>query len=213
MPFKDRKQAAKLLVKALAKYKGKNPLILAIPRGAVPMGQVIAQDLGGELDLILVHKLRAPNQPELAIGALDESGYVYLNPYAQALDVSKEYLNKEKKEQVYSLGQRRKFYTPGRPPIDPKDRVVIVVDDGIATGSTMIAALHALEAKNPAKLIVAVGVASPDTVKRLKKYCKNIVSLENPENFYAVGQFFEDFSQVNDEEVLEILQSKRRKSA
>lgn len=210
MPFRDRYQAADKLAKALEKYHGKNPLVLAIPRGAVPMAARIAEALGGEADVVLVRKLRAPDQPELAVGAIDETGHYYLHPYAQQLDLSDEYLEKERGLQMRTLRERRARYTPARPPVDPRGRVVIVVDDGIATGSTMIAALQALRAKSPERLIAAAAVAPPDTLKRLDPYADEIVCLEVPPYFHAVGEFFEDFSQVSDEEVVALLQRWRQ---
>jgi len=205
MPFQDREQAAHLLSKALEKYQGENPLILAIPRGAVPMGKIMAKELSGELDVVLVHKMGAPGQEELAIGAIDETGHVYLHPYAEQLHVSKEYLAEEKEKQIEILKERRNLYSPQRSPKDPKDRIVIIVDDGIATGSTMTAALNAIRAKGPKKLIAAVAVAPPETAKSLRESADEVLCLETPENFYAVSQFFESFSQVSDEEVVQTL--------
>jgi putative phosphoribosyl transferase len=205
MRFRDRAEAASRLAKVLDQYRGKNPLVLAIPRGALPMGRIIAEKLGGELDVVLVHKLGAPDQPELAIGAIDETGHAYISPYARQLNIPDSYIEEEKQAQLEVLRQRRALYTPTRPPINPQGRIVIILDDGIATGSTMIAALQALREKKPAKLIVATAVAPPDTVRRLAKSADEIVCLDQPSEFYAVGQFFEDFSQVSDEEAIEIL--------
>ena len=197
--------AAKQLAERLDAYQGQNPLVLAIPRGAVPMAHHIAHVLGGELDVVLVRKLGAPNQPELAVGAIDESGEVYLHPYAEQLHLSTHYLEGEEEDQLQTLKERRAAYTPHRPPLNPKGRVVIVVDDGVATGSTMSAALHAIRAKNPKKLIVAVGVAPTDTIQRLKHEADEVVCLATPDPFYAVGQFFQNFSQVSDAEVIRYL--------
>lgn len=206
MPFKDRQHAAGLLVKALEKYRGQNPLVLAIPRGAVPMGKIIADALGGDLDLVLVRKLRAPSQPELAIGSVDEEGNVYLHEYAHSLGIPQSYIDREKNQQLQLLRDRRRLYTQARPALDPKGRVVMVLDDGIATGSTMLAAVKSLRRKEPAKIIAVTAVAPPDTLKKLQKIADEVVCLEAPENFQAVGQFFEDFSQVEDEEVVQLLQ-------
>ena len=205
MPFKNRAQAARLLAERLAKYRGDNPLVLAIPRGAVPMGKIIAESLGGQLDVVLVHKLGAPGEPELAIGAVDETGQVYIADYVESLDIGKDYIEAEKQTQLQALGKRRALYTPFRPPIDPSGRIVIVVDNGIATGATMIAALRAVRARKPAKLIAAAAVISPETLERIAREADEVVCLEVPEFFYAVGEFFEDFSQVSDEEVIESL--------
>ena len=205
MRFHNREHAARLLVDKLAVYRGQHPLVLGIPRGAVPMAKVIADALGGDLDVVLVHKLGAPGNPELAIGSVDESGHVFLHEYAGDLGVDEKYIEHEKQAQLKTLHQRRAQYTPVRPPLDPTGRIVIVVDNGIATGASMIAALRAVRAKQPAKLIAAVAVAPPETVARIRKEADEVVCLDTPYDFMAVGQFFEDFSQVSDEQAIAIL--------
>jgi predicted phosphoribosyltransferase len=210
MLFENREQAARLLARRLsASYKNKNPLVLAIPRGAIHMAEIIAETLGGELDVVLVHKLGAPGQPELAIGAIDEAGNVFLSGYG--LDVDNAYLEAEKQAQLEILRKRRARYTPSRGAIDPHDRIVIVVDDGIATGSTMTAALRAIRRSKPKRLVGAVAVASPGAARAMAREADTIVCLDVPAEFYAVGQFFRDFSQVSDEEVTAILQKREVK--
>lgn len=210
MRFRNREHAANLLLEKLSPaYKGKNPLVLGVPRGAMPMAKIIAVGLGGELDVVLVHKLSHPESPELAIGAIDESGQAFVSDWA--LDIGAEYLEGEKNRQLEVLRRRRAAYTPLRAPIDPGGRIVIVVDDGIATGSTMTAALRAIRARAPARLIVAVGVAAQAAVRTLARECDELVCLKVPIDFYAVGQFFEDFEQVTDHEVIEILGQPRAK--
>ncbi|MDP1559482.1 MAG: phosphoribosyltransferase family protein [Nitrosomonas sp.] len=205
MIFADRIAAANQLAEALSEYRNKQPLVLAIPRGAVPMASIIAKALNGEADVVLVRKLRAPGNPEFAIGSIDESGWVYLADYATQVGADKDYIKNEVAAQLKTIQQRRAQYTPVRSPIDPTGRVVIVIDDGLATGSTMIAALHALRNKKPAELICAVPVAPPDTLDKVRRYADRVVCLSAPVNFQAVGQFYINFPQVTDEEVIAIL--------
>ena len=201
--FRDRQDPANKLAQALDHYRGRRPLVLAIPRGAVPMGKIVAEALDGELDVVLVRKLRAPGNPEFAIGSVDETGWTYLSGYASQMPGK--YLEDEKAAQIEVMRERRASYTPIRAPIDPEGRIVIVIDDGLATGSTMIAALHALRAKHPEKLVCAVPVAPADTLEKIAPYADEVVCLETPDPFYAVGQFYQSFSQVEDEEVIELL--------
>ena len=204
MRFKSREHAAGLLAQRLkSSYKSKNPLVLGVPRGAVPMAKIIAEALDGELDVVLVHKLSHPEQPELAIGAIDEAGNAFVNDWAAELDPI--YLEAEKKRQLAVLRERRVRYTPWRKPIDPHDRIVIVVDDGIATGSTITAALRVLRAHKPIKLVGAVAVASPEAARAMRHECDAMVCLNVPADFFSVGRFFDDFSPVTDDDVVTIL--------
>jgi predicted phosphoribosyltransferase len=203
--FQDRIEAARELARPLAMYRQRHPLVLAIPRGAVPMGRALADLLGGELDVVLVRKLRAPDSPEFAVGAVDESGWMYVAPYAERVGADARYLEREKNEQLATLRRRRAMYTPGREPVDPSGRVAIVVDDGLATGATMIAALHAVRSRHPEKLVCAVPVAAPDSLEKVLGYADDVVCLHTPAEFRAVGQFYRDFHQVEDEEVVACL--------
>ncbi len=209
MTFENRPEAARLLAARLRSYRGQNPLMLAIPRGAVPMGKVIADTLDGELDVVLVRKLRAPHNPELAIGSIDEAGVVYLDPDTRDLWTD-DYLEAEKHVQSETLRQRREMYGLVRPRIDAAGRIAIVIDDGIATGSTMIAALRAVRARHPAKLIAATAVAPADTLGLIRREADEVVCLDTPAVLYAIGSHFRDFSQVSDEDVTAILKETAR---
>ncbi len=209
MYFKNRQHAAVLLAEKLVQYKGQNPLVLGIPRGAAPMAKIIADALDGEIDVVLVHKLGAPGNPELAVGSVDESGHVYLREHARALGLSDADIEAEKKRQMEMLRERRARYTPVHPPINPAGRIVIVVDNGIATGASMIAALRSVREKKPKKLIAAAAVAPYESLQEIRALADEVVCLDVPPDFYAVGQFFEEFTQVSDEEVIALLRQSR----
>jgi putative phosphoribosyl transferase len=209
--FQDREDAALQLAERLKSLDLHDPVVLAIPRGGVVTGAVLARVLGAELDVVLARKLRAPGQAELAIGAISEDGRVYLNRSTRSyLDRLKDYLEREQDFQMDVISRRKKLYRGIRPQAPVKDRSVIVTDDGIATGSTMIAALHSVKMQNPRALIVAVPVASPDRLKEVRRFCDKVVCLLSPKDFYAIGQFYEDFRQVEDEEVVALLGSAER---
>ena len=205
MRFRDRADAALQLAGALAAYRGRNPLVLAIPRGAVPMGKILADKLQGEFDLVLVRKLRAPDSPEYAVGAIDEAGWAYLADTAAQAGADESYLREEKARQLETLRRRRAQYTPQRAPHDAAGRIAIVVDDGLATGATMIAALHAVRARKPARLVCAVPVAAPESLEKVRGYADEVVCLAAPRGFQAVSQFYDAFPQVEDEEVVRLL--------
>ena len=205
--FHDRIDAARRLALRLQAYRGHQPLVLAIPRGAVPMAQSIASALQGDFDVVLVRKLGAPMQPEFAVGSVDESGWIYLSPHAAAAGADTGYISAEKARQLALIRERRALYTPLRPPLSPMGRIVIVVDDGLATGATMIAALHSLRQHGPARLICAIPGASPEALALVRPLADEVLCLQAPANFQAVGQFYEDFGQVEDEQVIALLKS------
>lgn len=205
LPFNDREHAAELLARALRHHRGRHPLVLAVPRGAVPMGRVIADALDGELDIVQVRKLGAPFNPEFAIGAVDESGWRYMSPDLAALGISHAEVDQLARREVERMRQRRAQWLAGRAPIDASGRTVIVVDDGLATGASMIAALHAVRARRPAHLVCAVAVAAPDSLRKVRAHADEMVCLAAPLGFQAVGQYYLDFRQVEDDEVAAIL--------
>jgi len=210
MPFHDRIDAARQLGGELRRFAVDRPVVLAVPRGAVPMAEAIARELGGDLDVVLVRKLRAPFNPEFAVGAIDEAGWCYVAEYAAGAGANPAYLEREKRDQLELLRRRRASYTPGRDALPVAGRVAIVVDDGLATGATMIAALHGVAARKPKKLVCAVPVASREALGKVAPYCDEIVCLESPADFQAVGQFYAEFPQVDDAEVGAILRGYAR---
>lgn len=200
--FRNRDDAAQQLATRLLSYKESRPLVLAIPRGAVPMGKTLSRLLGGDLDVVLVHKLQAPGQPELAIGAVDETGWIIVAPYAADVGANASYIEQEKLRQLRLLQAKRALYSSVRTPIDPAGRVTIVVDDGIATGATMMAALHSASTRHPGKLICATPVASPDALRRVEPLADTVVCLHMPTVLRGVGECYRDFNQVSDDEVI-----------
>lgn len=208
MRFSNREAAAAMLADRLGRYRGQHPVVLGVPRGAVPMARTIAAALGGDLDVVLVRKLRAPGQPELAIGAVDEYGTVLKGEYFDI--ASEEYLREEVRTQVGILRRRREQYTRAAPAVDPAGRVAIIVDDGVATGASMLAAIRAVRARQPEKLVVAVAVAPPSALARIGAEADEVVCLHAPEQFYAVGEFFGDFSEVSDDAVVAALEQQQR---
>lgn len=203
--FESRLDAAQQLASALAGKCGARPLILAIPRGAVPMGRVVAELLGGDFDVVMVRKLGAPGNPEFAVGAVDESGWVYRAPYADEVGATAAYLDSEISRQRKILHTRRRRFTPHRASLDPAGRTVVVIDDGLATGATMIAALHSVRSRGPRHLICAIPVAAPDSLDKVRPYADEVVCLLAPSGFQAVGQWYREFPQVEDEEVVRLL--------
>lgn len=203
--FHDRLDAARQLAAVLAHHRGSRPLVLAIPRGAVPMAAHLAQALGGELDIVLVRKLPAPFSDEYAVGAVDESGWVYVAPHAAAAGADADHLARVRREQLAEIARRRAAYTPGRAAAPVQGRTVIVVDDGLATGATMLAALHAVRQRAPAHLVCAVPVGSRESLALVRPAADELVCLRTPADFQAVGQFYAHFPQVEDAEVVRAL--------
>ncbi len=204
--FNDRDEAGWMLVERLRGTDTEKPIVLAIPRGGVEVGAAIARGLGCELDVVLSRKLRAPHQPELALGAVSESGEIYLNHFAAAMtDAGDAYIEAERKRQMGEIERRRAMFRAVRPQADLRGRTVIVVDDGIATGATMIAALKTAQGAGAKELIVAVPVGAPDRIDALRPLCDRVECLYEPTDFWAVGQFYRSFEQVSDERVVDLL--------
>ncbi|HSN88085.1 MAG TPA: phosphoribosyltransferase family protein [Thermoanaerobaculia bacterium] len=213
MLFRNRQEAAHQLAARLAGYRGSDPLVLVIPRGAVIMGQILAEELDGELDVVMVRKIGAPGNPELAVGSVAESGEVVVSPWAEETGIPPSWIEQEARRQLAVLRGQRRRYTPERLPAEPEGRTVIVVDDGVATGATMLAALEQVRARSPYKLIAATAVAPRESLEKLAAVADEVVCLSSPEPFFAVGHFFDDFSQVEDEEVTAILAADQARMA
>ena len=204
--FLNREDAARQLARRLKGREMHDPLVLAIPRGGVVTGAVLATELDADLDIVLSRKLRAPEQPELAIGAVSEDGQVYLNRLGrQFVGELEGYLDEERRYQLAEIARRKTLFREVRPEATITDRTVIVTDDGIATGSTMIAALQVVKTLRPREVIVAVPVAPPDRLKEIRQWCDEVVCLSATDRFQSVGQFYSDFRQIDDQEVVELL--------
>ena len=187
----------------------RSPVVLAIPRGGVVTGAALARELGAELDVILARKLRSPTAPEVALGAVSETGDVYFNEHLGAAGVAmlEEYLSVELRRQIEEIARRNRLLREIRLPAHVEGRSAIVTDDGLATGSTMIAALKDLRHRNPHELIVAVPVAAPDSLELVRQWCDETVCLLSPYGFRAVGNYYADFSPIEDEQVSDLLRA------
>lgn len=207
MVFTDREQAARRLISSgrLERFRSERPLILGVPRGAVPMAWTIARHLGAPLDVVLVHKFGLESNPEYALGAVSEDGDIHFGEGARRSGLGEKELEGAARRQIERLQVRRRLLTPHRRPLSVKGRTVIVVDDGIATGATMMAAVRFLRDKGARHIVVAVPVATGEAVQRLESESAEVVTLSVPENFFSVSQFYEDFPQVTDQEVVEVL--------
>ncbi len=208
--FRDRAEAGRRLAAALQRFAMDRPLVLGLPRGGVVVGAEIAQMLQCDCDVLLVKKLRAPDDPELAVGAICEDGKAFFSEdVCKVTGATQEYLDNEIEARLAEIAEQRRMYRKIKAYISPTDRVAILVDDGLATGATMIAAVQATALSRPRKLIVAVPVSPPDTLDKLKgmPQVNEVVCLDTPDWFQGVGQFYEDFQQVSDEEVVRILKS------
>jgi len=205
-PFADRREAGRLLGRELVEFRGQRPVVLGIPRGGVVVAAEVAAEVDGELDIALARKLRAPQNPELAVGAMSEDGHVFTDQsLLRYVGMTEERLTQEKDRVRGEIEQRQRLYRGARQKVPLEGRTVIVVDDGLATGATMKAALWAARKDHPHVLVCAVPVAAEHTVEEMAEHCDQIICLRVPFYFAAVGQFYERFDQTEDSEVLEIL--------
>ncbi len=206
--FTDRNEAGRLLAKRLTAMKLDRPAVFALPRGGVPVAAIVAEALHAPLDLVLVRKIGAPGQPELAIGAVvdgDEPQMVFNESLVAMTGADAAYIEAVGKRELAEIERRREKYLGGRKRPDPKGRDVVVIDDGLATGATALAAVRALKKRGAARVILAVPVAPPDAVTRLGREADEVVCLEQPRDFQAIGQWYLDFHQLEDDEVIRLL--------
>lgn len=206
--YRNRTEAGKRLAEELTGYRGEKPVVAGLPRGGVVLAAEVARALGAELDVIFAGKLRAPSNPELAIGAVGEDGHAYINQSAtDMLHIDERYMEEEKKERLKEVRSRLDRYRKVKKKTPLAGRAVILVDDGLATGSTMVSAVHAASAEGASKIVVAVAGGPQDTVDRIRSLeeVDAVVCPVIPRNFYAVSQLYEEFDQVEDYTVMEIL--------
>ena len=205
--FKNREEAGRKLADKLASYRAtKNLIVLAIPRGGVVIGKELAQALDCPLEVIITKKIGAPGNSELAVGAVGAIGEPVINEaLAERVGADENYLKSQISNLKSEIARREKEFRRGRPKLNLKDRIVIITDDGVATGATMMAAIEMVRQQNPKKIIVAVPVIALDTLGKIKVLADEVICLDSPLMFFAVGQFYQDFPQISDEEVKEIL--------
>jgi len=208
--FRDRFEAGKKLAAALVEFKGKNPVVLGIPRGGVIVADEVARALDAPLDIVVTRKIEAPGEPEYALGAVTQEGEVIMDRQAaESLGASREYLENQVKKKREEVTERMKKFRGQAPYPELEGRIVIIVDDGIATGSSVSAAVMSVKKRKPKEIVVAVPVAPKDAVETLASDVNRVVCLETPGPFLAIGEFYTVFDQVEDEEVKRILERNR----
>lgn len=210
--FKDRREAGRLLAQELTSYRGQKAVVLGIPRGGIVVAQEMAHSLEADLDIIMARKLPTPVYAELAMGSVAEDGKLFLNEdIVRGLGITEEYIQQEKALQMAEIRRRIELFRQGRPKVPLTDRIVIVTDDGVATGATAQAAFWAVRLEKPKKLIAALPVGSEEQITRLAEDVDEMICLRTPPLFTAVGQFYISFEPVEDEEVLKILKTEQLK--
>ena len=211
--FSDRREAGQLLTAELQAYRGKNAVVLGVPRGGMAVAQEIANQLGADLDIVLSRKLRSPGQPELAFGAISEDGQVSFNQdVVRMLEIDSDYVERESAFQLAEINRRNRIFRQARPKVSLAGRITIITDDGVATGATFKVALAAARHENPSKLIAALPVGPEDTIKALATHADELICLRSPSDFGAVGQFYQHFEQLDDEDVVAILREENERS-
>lgn len=205
MIFKDRVEAGRRLAEALEAYRSPETVVFAIPRGGVVVGREVAEALCAPLEIVIPRKIGAPGQPELAIGAIGDDVTVLDQRMIEYLGVSDGYIGTEIAEQTREIARRWQMYRGDRPFPDIRGKTVVLVDDGVATGYTTMAAARTLREKNPAKVVLAVPVAPAESLDRLKREVDELVVLDTPDPFFSVGSWYEEFEQTTDEEVIRLL--------
>lgn len=204
--FRNRPEAGKKLAGLLTKYKDGEVVIYALPRGGVPVAKEIARELHGPLDLLLIRKIGHPFNPEYALGAVSEAGRLFVNERELEF-VDQKWLAAAVETQKREAQRRRQVYLKNKAPVDPRGKIAIIVDDGMATGSTMLVAIRELRQKGPAKIVVAVPVSPQEAAELIQQEADEFVSPLVPEYFLgAIGAYYEDFAQVSDEEVIALLE-------
>jgi predicted phosphoribosyltransferase len=204
--FKNRKEAGRLLAAHLEEFRGKALIILAIPRGGIVIGREVAMALGAPLDIVVTRKIGAPSQPEFAIGAITQDGNLILDEESSRMvGASAAYLRSESQRQFKEVKARLKRYREGRPYPPLKGKLVVIVDDGIATGHTVKAAIMSVRRHEPLSVVVAVPVAPGESIAQISRDADKVICLQTPEPFFAIGEFYEDFEQVTDDEVRDTL--------
>lgn len=206
MLFKNRKEAADILIPYLDRYRNKNSIVLAIPRGGVPIAYAVAKAYSWPMDLLMAKKIGHPTHPEFAIGAVTPEDY----SIDDHTDVPQSYVDTEVHRIQKSLKDKYRQFTEGRKPINIENKTAIIIDDGLATGNTILAAIEVLRKQNPAKIVVAIPVAPWESAEKIRQYVDDFVCLYTPQPFFGVGTHYSDFAQVSDEEVMKLLRNAHR---